>query len=144
MATKRTSAGKKEYSTTAAAAAAEESKLIDREEFGWGVRLTAAPFRATIGHDLTIRSEIRNYRAGRGAEVYITFPAASLKTPLRLLDAQTWHAALGAIIDGTRAVQSELQRGGHRQEGRRNQAPASGSALISASESLVAVATKTS
>ncbi len=107
MATKRTSAGKKEYSTTAAAA--EESKLIDREEFGWGVRLTAAPFRATDRHDLTIRSEIRNYRAGRGAEVYITFPAASLKTPLRLLDAQTWHAALGAIIDGTRAVQSELR-----------------------------------
>ena len=106
MATKRTSAGKKEDSTTAAA---EESKLIDREEFGWGVRLTAAPFRANDRHDLTIRSEIRNYRAGRGAEVYITFPAASLKTPLRLLDAQTWHAALGAIIDGTRAVQSELR-----------------------------------
>jgi hypothetical protein len=107
MATKRTSAGKKEDSTTAAAA--EESKLIDREEFGWGVRLTAAPFRANDRHDLTIRSEIRNYRAGRGAEVYITFPAASLKTPLRLLDAQTWHAALEAIIDGTRAVQSELR-----------------------------------
>ena len=33
---------------------------------------------------MIISSEIRNYRTGRGAEVYITFPAASLQKPLRL------------------------------------------------------------
>ena len=58
---------------------------------------------------MTISSEIRNYRTGRGAEVYLTFPAASLQKPLRLIDAQTWHAALGAIIKDTRAVQTEMR-----------------------------------
>jgi hypothetical protein len=28
---------------------------------------------------------------------------------MRLLDAQTWHAALGAIIADTRAVQTEMR-----------------------------------
>jgi hypothetical protein len=86
-----------------------QEPVIDREAFDWGVRLTATPFRGTDKHALVIRAEVRNYRAGRGSEVYITFPAASLQTPLRLLDAQTWHAALGAIIDATRVAQSELR-----------------------------------
>jgi len=56
-----------------------------------------------------IRSEIRNYRARRGSEVLITFPAVSMQNPLRLLDAQTFTAAMNAIIDETRAVQSEMR-----------------------------------
>lgn len=35
---------------------------------------------------------------GRGSEVRITFQAASLQKPLRLLNAQTRYAALGAVI----------------------------------------------
>ncbi len=83
--------------------------MIDREAFDWGVRLTAHPFRGTEDDTLVIRSEIRNYREGRGAEVYVTFPAVSLQKPLRLLDAQTWHEALGKIIAQTRAVQAEMR-----------------------------------
>lgn len=83
--------------------------MIDREVFDWGVRLTAHPFRGTANHAMTISSEIRNYRAGRGAEVYVTFPAASLQRPLRLIDARTWHTALGTIIKETQAVQSEMR-----------------------------------
>lgn len=105
MATKRTRPTRKSESIVVT----DEPKMIDREAFDWGIRLTANPFRGTDKHALVIRSEIRNYRAGRGSEVYITFPAASLQTPLRLLDAQTWHTALGAIIDDTRAVQTELR-----------------------------------
>jgi hypothetical protein len=105
MATKRNSP----KSASDPTVVAEEQKLIDREVFDWGVRLTAHPFQGTGNHALVIRSEIRNYRAGRGSEVYITFPAASLQKPMRLLDAQTWHAALGAIIADTRAVQTEMR-----------------------------------
>ena len=105
MAAKRTSP----KSTSDPAVVTEETKMIDREVFDWGVRLTAHPFRGTENHALVIRSEIRNYRTGRGSEVYITFPAASSQRPLRLLDAQTWHAAMGAIITDTRAVQTEMR-----------------------------------
>jgi len=87
----------------------EEKGMIDREVFDWGVRLTAHPFRGTANHAMIISSEIRNYRAGRGAEVYITFPAFSLQKPMRLIDARTWHAALGAIIKDTQAVQTEMR-----------------------------------
>jgi len=83
--------------------------MIDREVFDWGVRLTAHPFRGTANHAMIISSEIRNYRTRRGSEVLITFPAASTQRPLRLLDAQTWHMALGAIIRDTRAVQAEMR-----------------------------------
>jgi hypothetical protein len=83
--------------------------MIDREDFDWGVRLTAHPFKGAENHALVIRSEIRNYRTGRGSEVLITFPAASLQNPLRLLDAQTWGEALTAIIADTRAVQTEMR-----------------------------------
>lgn len=87
----------------------EENTAIEREVFDWGVRLIARPFRGTANHSVTISSEIRNYRPRRGSEVLITFPAASMQKPLRLLDAQIWHAALGAIIAGTRAVQTEMR-----------------------------------
>ena len=105
MAAKRTNP----KSASAPTVVTDDQKMIDREAFDWGVRLTAHPFQGTENHALVIRSEIRNYRAGRGSEVYITFPAASLQNPMRLLDAQTWHAALGAIIADTRAVQTEMR-----------------------------------
>jgi len=89
--------------------ATEEKTVIDREVFDWGVRLVARPFRGTANHSVTINAEIRNYRAHRGSEVLITFPAASMQRPLRLLDAQVWHAAFGAIIAATRAVQTEMR-----------------------------------
>jgi len=89
--------------------ATEEKPVIAREDFDWGVRLTARPFQGTENAALVITSEIRSYRARRGCEVLITFPAASTQTPLRLLAAQAWHAALGAIIVDTRAVQTEMR-----------------------------------
>ena len=91
---------------------ADEKGMVDREVFDWGVRLTAHPFRGTANHAMIISSEIKNYRTGRGSEVLITFPAASAQRPMRLLDAQTWHTALGAIIRDTRAVQTEMRTTG--------------------------------
>jgi hypothetical protein len=90
-------------------AVTEEESMIDREVFDWGVRLTAQPFKGMENDALVIRSEIRNYRAGRGSEVLITFPAASMQNPLRLLDAQTWCQAMTAIVAQTRAVQTEMR-----------------------------------
>ena len=90
--------------------ATEEQTVIDREVFDWGVRLVARPFRGTANQSVTISAEIRNFRAGRGSEVFITFPAASMQRPLRVLDAQIWHTALGAIIAAARAVQTEMRK----------------------------------
>ncbi len=92
MATKRT---KPEVGT-------EENvnNMIDREVFDWGVRLTAHPFRGTADHAMTVSSEIRNYRARRGSEVLISFPAASMQKPLRLLAAQDLAHGLGATYQG--------------------------------------------
>jgi len=106
MATKRTNPKGKGESKSVGGT---EENIIEREAFDWGVRLTAAPFKGTANHDMVIRSEIRNYRPGRGSEVYITFPAASLQKPLRLIDAQTWYNAMGAIIRDTRTVQTEMR-----------------------------------
>ena len=83
--------------------------MIDREAFDWGICLTAHPFKGT-GHDaMVIRSEIANYKSGRGAEVSITFPAASRQNPLRLADMQIWGEATFAIVAETRAVQAEMR-----------------------------------
>ena len=87
----------------------EEKSVIARETFPWGVRVTARPLQGTENATLVITAEIRNYQGPRGSEVLITFPAASTQRPLRLLDAQAWHAALGAIIADTRAVQAEMR-----------------------------------
>jgi len=88
--------------------------LIEHEVFDWGVRLTARPFRGTAQaqYAMTITAEIRNYRARRGSEVLISFPAVSMQKPLRLLDARTWHMALGSIINETAAVQAEMRKTG--------------------------------
>jgi len=83
-----------------------DSKLIDREVFDWGVRLTARPFKGTEQQAFVIYSEIGNYKGRRGAEVNISFPAA---TRLRLLDAQAWIEAMAAIVAETRIVQAELR-----------------------------------
>jgi hypothetical protein len=82
--------------------------MIQRENFAWGVRLTARPFTSGEYQSLTIQSEINNYKHGRGSEIRITFPGTSL-TPLRIIDAQTWREAMGAIIDTTRAVTAEMK-----------------------------------
>jgi hypothetical protein len=87
----------------------EESKMIDREVFDWGIRLTAHPFKGTEQQALFICSEIGNYKAGRGSEVSITFPAVSRQNPLRLLDAQTWGEAIDAIVAETRVMQAEMR-----------------------------------
>lgn len=86
-----------------------DSKLIEREVFDWGVRLTARPFKGTEQQVLFICSEISNYRPGRGSEVRITFPAASRQNPLRLLHTQGWIEAMTAIVAETRNVQEQLR-----------------------------------
>jgi len=82
------------------------SQPIDREVFDWGVRLTARPFQGTERQAFVIYSEIGNYKGRRGAEVNISFPAA---TRLRLLDAQAWIDAMSAIVAESRNVQAELR-----------------------------------
>ena len=86
-----------------------DARLIEREVSDWGVRLTAQPFKGTEQEALIVCSEIGNYKSGRGSEIRITFPAASMQQPLRLLDAQSWHEALGAILADTRLVQNEMR-----------------------------------
>jgi hypothetical protein len=83
--------------------------MIDREDFEWGVRLTARPFQGTANDAMVIRAEIGVHKPGRGCEIRIMFPAASMQNPLRLLDAQSWAEALTAIIADTRAVQAEMR-----------------------------------
>lgn len=84
------------------------SAMIDREVFAWGVRLTVSPFTGGENQGLTIQSEISHYKPGRGSDIRITFPGVSV-TPLRIIDAQTWNEALGAIINETRSVQAEMK-----------------------------------
>jgi hypothetical protein len=93
--------------------------MITREAFDWGVRLTAQPFKGTENSAMVIRSEIRNYRAKRGSEVIISFPAASMQTPLRLLDAQNFCEALSAVITETRAVQAEMRTTANTESGKK-------------------------
>ncbi len=83
--------------------------MIDREVFDWGIRLTARPFKGTEQQALFICSEIGNYKAGRGSEISIYFPAISRQAPLRLLDAQTWGEAMDALVAETRVVQAEMR-----------------------------------
>ena len=83
--------------------------MIDREVFDWGIRLTARPFKGTEQEALTICSEIGTYKAGRGSEVSICFPAVSRQKPLRLLEAQTWGEAMDALVAETRVVQAEMR-----------------------------------
>ena len=68
--------------------------------------MTARPFKGTEQQAFVIYSEIGNYKGRRGAEVNISFPAA---TRLRLLDAQAWIEAMTAIVAETRVVQAELR-----------------------------------
>ncbi|MEN6367715.1 MAG: hypothetical protein ABFC88_12965 [Thermoguttaceae bacterium] len=82
--------------------------MIKREVFGWGVRLTVQPFTSGEYQPLTIQSDICRYKAGRGSEIRITFTGVSV-SPLRIVDAQTWHEAMGAIISETRTVATEMK-----------------------------------
>ena len=82
--------------------------MIERQSLAWGVRLTVRPFASGEYQNLLIQSEISHYKAGRGSEIRITFSGAAM-TPLRIIDAQTWHEAMGAIINETRAVVVEMK-----------------------------------
>jgi hypothetical protein len=115
MATKRTNP--KDKAPAEVGRDEDVKNLIDREVFDWGVRLTAHPFRGTARHAAIIISEIRNYRERRGSEVLISFPAVSMQKPLRLLDARSWHMALGHIIKETAAVQAEMRTTGKGKKG---------------------------
>jgi len=83
--------------------------MIEREVFDWGVRLTVHPFKGTEKKAIAICSEIDRYEAGRSGKVRITFPAALIQNPLRLVDAQAWYEAMRAIVTDTRAVQAEMR-----------------------------------
>jgi hypothetical protein len=84
--------------------------LIQRQVFDWGVQLTARPFEGSpsLG-GMAIYSEIDLPRPNRGSTVKITFTAALISEPLRLLDAQAWQRALDAIIQETRNVILEMK-----------------------------------
>ncbi len=82
------------------------SRLIDRDVFDWGVRLTARSFKETERQVCVIYSEIGNYKGRRGGQVNIGFPAAAR---LRLLDAQTRIEAISAIVAESKIVQAELR-----------------------------------
>jgi len=86
-----------------------ERRVIEREVFDWGVRLTAYPFQGMANDALAIRSEIGLHRPGRGCDIRITFPGVSLQNPLRLLDAQAWAEAMNAVVAESRAVQAEMR-----------------------------------
>lgn len=89
-----------------------ERRMIEREVFDWGIRLTAYPFQGQENSALAIHSEIGLHRPGRGCDVRITFPGVSLQNSLRLLDAQAWIEAMSAIVAETRAVQAEMRTAG--------------------------------
>jgi len=112
MATKRTSPTRTGKSKPIVAAKSQmaDAKLIDREVLDWGVRLTTRPVMETEQQAYVICSEIGNYKGRRGAEVSITFPAATRQTPLRLLDAQGWIEAMAAIVAESRIVQAEQRK----------------------------------
>jgi hypothetical protein len=86
--------------------------MVDSEVFDWGVRLTTKPFLKTRLELLTIQSEIREPQGGKSPLVKITFTGAALSNPLRLPDAQTWQAAMEAIVAETRSVIAEMKATG--------------------------------
>ena len=81
---------------------------IVREDFDWGVRLTASPLPGANAA-LEIRSEVSAYVPDRGTKVKITFSGTSMMKPLGLMDAQAWNEGLSAIINETRSVSAELK-----------------------------------
>ena len=82
---------------------------IQRKNTEWGMYLTAAPFTGGPNGALVIKAEIARHKPGKGSEVRITFPGTALGEPLRLLDAQTWCAALTAVITETRTVVAKMK-----------------------------------
>ena len=83
--------------------------MVQREEFDWGLRLTAQPFTSGPNQGHVIQAEIGPYRYNRGSEIRITFPAVTGATPLRLGDAQVWSEAMLAIINETRGVVAQMK-----------------------------------
>jgi hypothetical protein len=87
-----------------------DERPIERQEFEWGVQLTAKPFEGdkTLG-GMSIYSEITLPRPNRGCIVKITFSAALISAPLGLQDAQIWENAMSAILAETRTVVAEMK-----------------------------------
>jgi hypothetical protein len=84
--------------------------MIERNVFDWGVELLTAPFEgdARLGL-LTIRSEIHVPHPVRGPTVKITFTGAISSQPLDLIAAQTWAAAMNAMVLESKSVLSEMK-----------------------------------
>ena len=82
--------------------------MIERQSFAWGVRLTVRPFASGAYPNLLIQSEVSRYKHGCGSEIRVTFSGVAT-TPLRIVDAQIWHEAMGAIISETRTVAAEMK-----------------------------------
>jgi hypothetical protein len=61
-----------------------EETMIERENFDWGIRLTAHPFKDGDHSDLMIQADIGPYKHNRGSDVRITFTGVPAAAPLRL------------------------------------------------------------
>jgi len=83
-------------------------EAIERETFDWGVRLTVRPF-TDVNVDIVIQADIGPYKRNRGSDIRITFPGASITSPLRLGDAQVWCEALQALVAETRVVVADMK-----------------------------------
>jgi hypothetical protein len=86
-----------------------DHNMIQREDFDWGVRLTARPLAGKDAQEMTICVDIGAHKPGRGSDVRFTFPGATLHKPLRVVDAQAWGEAMLALVSQTRAVQAEMR-----------------------------------
>jgi len=85
--------------------------MIDREMFDWGVQLTTRPFaEVEMLSTLAIRSEVSLQKGKRGT-VKITFSGVSGSHPLNLVEAQTWAAALNAVILESQRALTEMRSG---------------------------------
>ena len=84
--------------------------MIERDDKGWGVRLTCYPFHGS-GQKRTMRihAEINKPKPRRSPEISIVFNAVRVQDPLRTVDVLTWKEALMAILAEARNVAKEMK-----------------------------------
>lgn len=83
--------------------------MIQREDFEWGVQLTTHPFEGDgVLGSLTIRGEIGLPREKKRPTVKITFTGAPTSTPLGIVEAQAWAAAMNALVLESQSVASGM------------------------------------
>lgn len=87
----------------------KEGRMIERESFDWGLRLTAKPFSGGPHEKHTIQAEIGHYRYNSGCDTRIIFPAVTSAKPFRLGDAQVWNEAMHALVAETRSVVAQMK-----------------------------------